>query len=334
MPDRLLAQDIVTMSREPLLVLDEQLTVIAASRSFYGTFGASQNETVGLPIARIANGLFDTPLLTQQLRRVESGQAMLENFEIRQDAVSGVRTFLLHTSAIRRDGGRGRGIMLTVEDVTERRRIEADCAEAVMSANNMLVELNHRIMNSFAMIGAIVTMEGRTQQDGNCRAAFDRMRSRITSIAHLYRNLGRSTAPEAVHADEYLKNIVSDLVTSLSHPERKIDVAVSIVQTPLPTPIAVPLGLIVNEVVTNSLKHAFDGRAHGTISVELTQASEHYVLQISDNGRGIDGTVRNASGLGQRLFETFARQLRGTAEQSTGPGGTTVTLRFPKPGSP
>ena len=230
MPDRLLAQDIVTMSREPLLVLDEQLTVIAASRSFYGTFGASQNETVGLPIARIANGLFDTPLLTQQLRRVDSGQAMLENFEIRQDAVSGARTFLLHASAIRRDGGRGRGLMLTVEDVTERRRIEADCEEAIMSANNMLVELNHRIMNSFAMIGAIVTMEGRTQQDDNCRAAFDRMRSRITSIAHLYRNLGRSTAPEAVHADEYLKNIVSDLVTSLSHPERKIDVAVSIVQ--------------------------------------------------------------------------------------------------------
>ena len=271
MSDRLLAQDIVAVSREPLLVLDEHLTVVAASQSFYARFQTSPSEIIGSPFDRIANGRLEHPALADHLRRVSSGQDPLSDFEVRQETADGTRTFLLHAHPIRRDNSGRRGLALTVQEISEQRRIEADCEEAIVRANNMLVELNHRVMNSFAMIGAILTMEGRSQQDDNCRAAFDRMRSRITSIAHLYRNLGRERAPEAVSADVYLQNIVNDLIASLSDPTRKIDVSFSIAKIPLPILIAVPVGLIVNEVVTNSLKYAFTDRMHGAISVEFAQ---------------------------------------------------------------
>ena len=156
------------------------------------------------------------------------------------------------------------------------------------------------------------------------------MRARITSIAHLYRSLGRDHSSEAVGSDEYSKTIVDDLITSLGDPTCKVEVSFSIDKALLPTRLAVPVGLIVNEIVTNSLKHAFTDRTHGRISIEFAPTDEHHVLRIVDNGRGIDGSAGSPSGLGRRLSEAFARQLRGTIEHASGPEGTTVVLRFPR----
>lgn len=329
MPTRLLVQDIVAASREPLLVLDEQLNVLAASRSFCTIFGISEQAVVGSPFAGIGGSQWDIPLLAEQLDRMVSGGEPPRDYEVALDLASGRRLFLLHASTVG-DADRGRALMLAMEDLTERRRIEAEGEQAVARASNMLIELNHRVMNSLAMIGAILTMEGQLQPDDGCRAAFLRMRSRITSIAHLYRTLGRDSLAEAVRSDDYLKNIVDDLTGSLSDPTCKVEVSLSVAKMLLPAQIAVPLGLIVNELVTNSLKHAFIGRTSGAIGVEFTPAENDYVLRISDNGRGFDADTRNASGLGQRLSDAFAQQLRGTVEQASGPGGTTVVLRFPR----
>ena len=263
MPERLLAQDIVAMSREPLLVLDERLTVLAASRSFGAAFDTDEEAVVGSPLVRIANGRLNIPLLTEQLLRVLSGEATVKRFR----SPAGYRVRPPHVSAScqrarprRRPSPAGPahhgGSDGTPEDRGGLRR-------RIRRANDMLVELNHRAMNSFAMIGAILTMEARLQQDDHCRAAFARMRARITSIAHLYRNLGRDHSPEAVGSDDYSQKIVNDLITSLGDPTRKVDVSFSIDKTLLPIRIAVPVGLIVNEIVTNSLKHAFTDRPHG-----------------------------------------------------------------------
>jgi two-component sensor histidine kinase len=330
MPDQLLAEDVVALSREPVLVLDDHLTVVAASRSFYDSFGTERANVIGLPFAQVANGRLEHPSLADEVRRAHSERRPLRDVEARLDTPAGSRTFLLHADPIDRRTGTGGRILLTVQEVTEQRRVEADCEEAIVRANNMLVELNHRVMNSFAMIGAILTMEGRAQPDDTCRAAFDRMRSRITSIAHLYRNLGRESAPEVVPADAYLQNIVNDLITSLSDPGRKIETSYAITKIMLPTRTAVPVGLIVNEVVTNCLKYAFAERTHGLIEVEFTRANTDQILRISDNGVGMNPSAHMASGLGRRLSEAFAKQLHGTVEYVSGPRGTTVILRFPE----
>jgi chemotaxis protein methyltransferase CheR len=330
MRERLLAQDIVATSREPLLILDQRLTVLMASRSFGAAFGVDEEAVVGSPLIRIANGRLNIPPLTERLERVLSGEATIEDFEVRQDTASGPRTFLFHASALGRDGSEVRPLVLTMEDVTERRRIEADCEDAIRRAGDMVVEINHRAMNSFAMIGAILSMEARLQQDELCRAAFARMQSRISSIAHLYRTLGRGHSSESVGSDEYVKTIVDNLIASLGDPSCKVEASFSIHKTLLPVRLAVPVGLLVNEIVTNSLKHAFTGRAHGRISVAFAPDGEHHLLRISDDGRGIDASAGSASGLGRRLSEAFARQLRGTIEHTSGPEGTTVVLRFPR----
>jgi len=329
MRERLLAQDIVATSREPLLILDQRLTVLMASRSFGAAFNVDEEAIVGLPLVRIANGRLNIPPLTEQLLRVASGETF-KDFEVRQDTASGPRTFLIHADALGRDGSEVRLLMLTIEDVTERRKLEADSEDAMRRAGDMLVELNHRAMNSFAMIGAILSMEARLQQDELCRAAFTRMQGRIASIAHLYRTLGRGHSSEAVGSDEYLKTIVDDLIASLSDPSCKVEASFSVDKTRLPVRLAVPVGLIVNEIVTNSLKHAFTDRAHGRISIEFAPVGEHHVLRIADDGRGCGVNAGRASGLGRRLSETFARQLRGTVEHTSGPDGTTVVLRFPR----
>jgi two-component sensor histidine kinase len=334
MPDRLLAQDIVAASREPLLILDEQLIVRAASRSFSSTIKGGGDAVVGLPLFRIANGAWNIPELTEQLRRVAAGEAPLEDFEVQQDTDSGPRAYLLHAGPLGNETGPRRLLALTLEDVTERRRIEADCAEAIARGNAMLAELNHRVMNSLAMIGAIFSMEARLQPDNRCRDAFNRMQTRIASIGHLYRNLGRDHAPEAVRSDEYLKSIVDGLITSLSDPSCKVETSLAVDEMLLPTRLAVPVGLLVNEIITNSLKHAFAGRSHGSISVEFAAAGDHHVLRISDNGRGMEPGAQRSNGLGQRLSETFARQLRGTIEYCGGSEGTTVVLKFPRSGTP
>ena len=327
--ERLLFTGIVDTVREPLLVLDEGLRVISASRAFFSTFQVEPDETVGRRLDDLGSGQWAIPALLELLTDIVPRNTSVDDFEVRHIFPKiGERSILLNARKVYREGNHTQMLLLAMQDVTERRRLEAERAVALEHTERLLEELNHRVMNSLSMIGGIIGMEARNLSDEACQAAFMRMRARVDAVGSLYKTLSRAGAVDQVNTRQYLTTLVGDLIASSGHkmpPALRIDV----VDLPLSTHVAIPMGLIVNELITNSLKYAFTERGGGQVSVVLRVEDDTLQLLISDDGVGIDVNARVESGLGQKLTEAFTAQLDGQMTTDSDKNGTRHTLVFP-----
>ncbi|MGB3722411.1 MAG: PAS domain-containing protein [Pacificimonas sp.] len=327
-----LAQGIVETIREPLLVLDMDLTILSASRAFYMNFGVTAEKTIGQPLARLGNGQWDIPDLLHMLTRVVPERESVEEFEVVHDfPVLGPRHMLLNARKIYRLGNNTKTLLLAIEDITEMRILDAERRAALARAEDLLVEINHRTMNSLAVIGSVISLEARNMTEPECKAAFQRMHDRVQAVAELYRSISKASALESVPANEYLDMIAHSVAASLGGRDgRVVEIETDIVAVPLSTKTAVPLGLILNELMTNAFKYAFPDRRTGRISVSLQpvegEAANVLQLTVADDGRGIDPKARVDSGIGGRLVDAFAADLGGRIERETSGVGTSVSL--------
>jgi len=328
--ERTLAQAIVDTVREPLLVLDKDLRVIAASRSFYCSFRLNRRKTLGRLLYDLGAGEWAIPGLRTALERVLSGPKTLENFEVEQIYPSiGRRVMALNARKLYRPGIKVRYILLAIEDVTDRVATECEHAVAHERLGMLNQELTHRVKNSLQCIAAMVRIESRGHDGPEGKAALERVSHRIDALGQLYSKLSRSGKVEAVDAAAYLADLCRDLVVSVrSEQPAPVVLKTEIDSEVLPTDQAIAMGLIVNELVTNALKYAFPRDTKGTVTVRLKRGRGELRLTVADNGEGLD--PRHAdSGLGGRLVEGFAQQLGGTIERESSSSGTVVRLILP-----
>ncbi|MGJ8571399.1 MAG: sensor histidine kinase [Hoeflea sp.] len=327
---RQLAEGIVDTIREPLLVLDGDLQIIAASRSFYLKFKVDADQAIGRNLADLGDGQWANAELIRLLEEVVPDDSTMEDYEITHDFPQiGIRTVLLNARKIFREGNNTETLLLAMEDVTERRRLEAERDQAMGQSDRLLEELNHRVMNSMAMISSVISLEGRSLSGDEGKKAFVRMRNRIDAIGTLYRTLSRTATVDSVKADSYLSAIVRDAVSAMEVSPEAIHLELSIDDAFLSTRVAVPLGLITNELVTNSLKYAYKGRDNGTLGLEVVTNNDGVELTIWDDGPGIDENARVDSGLGQKLVDAFVQQLGGALSRTSGKDGTRYILAIP-----
>ncbi len=327
---RLLAEGIVDTLREPLLVLDGDLQIIAASRAFYLKFKVDAEQAIGRNLADLGNGQWANAELIRLLEEVVPDNSTIEDYEITHDFPEiGKRTVLLNARKIFREGNNTKTLLLAMEDITERRRLEAERDQALDQSNRLLEELNHRMMNSMSMISSVISMEGKNFSGDEGKEAFVRMRNRIGAIGTLYHTLSRTAAVDSVKADGYLSAIIRDAVSAMEVSPGAIDLDLSIDDILLSTRIAVPLGLITNELATNSLKYAYKGRDNGILGLRVVTDKGGIEITIWDDGPGIDESARVDSGLGQKLVEAFVRQLGGALSRTSGKDGTRHILAIP-----
>ena len=178
------------------------------------------------------------------------------------------------------------------------------------------------ILETITMIGEAAGVADRAAE---LRAS---LQARIDAVAALYGNLSKAHSIDTVDARDYLSALVEDIVTA-SGREAQVTLEINIDRVALSTRIAVPLGLIVNEVVTNSMKYAFEGRDGGVLGLRLDRAGPGLEIAIWDDGGGIDPDADAASGLGQKMTEAFSEQLGGTLARRSDASGTRYTLAVP-----
>jgi two-component sensor histidine kinase len=251
--------------------------------------------------------------------------ATIEAFEVDRVFPSiGRRVMMLNARKVRRPGNYKNQVLLAIEDVTEHER---EAAHARIAA--LLQKLGHRIKNSLQIIVAMVSLEARSHKSGEGKAALERVSHRIAALGRLYSILGETNSVEEVDAATYLEALCRDLIESVQK-ENGISIALKteIESQPLPADRAIPLGLIVNELVTNAVKYAFPSETRGTVAVTLKRLPGELRLTVSDDGKGLDPR-RTDSGVGGRLVEIFARQLGGQVERESGSKGTIVSLTLP-----
>jgi two-component sensor histidine kinase len=174
----------------------------------------------------------------------------------------------------------------------------------------LLMELQHRVKNNLQIITALVRMEARSLPDGDTSERFDRLAGRIGALALLYRSLSGEEMAETVDLGAYLGQVASALMQA--HGTEGIRLALQLDSWPVSINIAMPTGLVVNELITNALKHAFVGRAGGTISLTSTVDATGFCVIVADDGIGLPpGTTWPTPG---RLGAVIARSLQDNAK--------------------
>src|SRR5450631_977063 len=322
--------DIVETIREGVLVLEPDLTVSFANRSFCRTFAVAPEHIVGRKLYEIGNGQWDIPKLRTSLKTIISGQKTIEAFEVENFFPSiGQRILAFNARKVYQPSNKIKQILLAIEDVTERARLEREHAAAHERIGILLQELTHRVKNSLQFIASMVRLEARSNKSGEAKAALERVSHRITALGQLYSKLSKADTVEAVDAATYLDELCRDLIESVhKEGDTSIVLKTDIESELLPTDRAIPIGLIVNELVTNAVKYAFPGETKGTVLVTLKRLPGELRLTIADDGQGLDPR-RADSGLGGRLVEGFAQQLGGQLERESNSQGTTVHLILP-----
>ncbi len=322
--------DLVETIREGVLVLDPDLTVRLANRSFCSIFAVAPEHTVGRKLYDIGNGQWDIPKLRTALETIISDRKTIEDFEVEHFFPSiGRRIMLLNARTVYQPGGGIQQILLAIEDVTERVRLEREHAAAHERIGLLLQELTHRVKNSLQLIASIVMTEARSVSSAEGKAALERVSRRITALGQFYSKLTEADTFEAVDAATYLNELCRNLIASVYQDgDTFIMLKTDIESELLPTDRAISIGLIVNELVTNAVKYGFPGEAKGTVMVTLKRLPGELRLTVADDGQGLDPR-RADSGVGGRLVDAFAEKLGGQVERKSDSRGTSVHLILP-----
>ena len=213
-------------------------------------------------------------------------------------------------------------------------RMERD--REIADRDLLLAEFDHRMKNNFQIVASILAIQ-RRRVTGDAAEALGVALHRVESIGRAHRHLYRGARETgAVQMRDYLSDLCDALADALLLHDG-ITLACRSDEGLLPRDRAVSIGLVVNELVTNAAKHAFEGRDAGTIAVSFhcdgVGAGASWKLIVSDDGRGMppdEGTPASPDGgLGSRLIPAFARQAGGTITTESGPHGTAVTMELP-----
>ena len=215
-----------------------------------------------------------------------------------------------------------------IAEMTEALRRVLDRTTRAEQENALLLhELEHRTKNDLQMIASLLGLQANSHSDGAVKAALKNAVTRVQVVARAHDRLQRRDPVAVVRTDDYLRDLCHGL-GELLRDVRPIAVSVEAERIELPTSIAVPLGLLANELVTNAFKYAFPDDRGGTIRVILKRLDTTWAeLRVIDDGVGCTGEPRQ--GLGTRLTSLLARQLGGMiAREAAGPG-CHVVVRIP-----
>lgn len=206
---------------------------------------------------------------------------------------------------------------------------ENELRESLAQKEVLVREIHHRVKNNLQLVMSLLNLHARRIRDPRAEAAFAEARSRINALATLHRRLYESESLQQVDLRWFLEDLCVELRRGGLAGNRHIELTVHAPDEVIGPEVAVPLGLLVTESITNAYKHAFPGREDGRIEVQVTRESQtHLVLLVSDNGAGFDAAEKEPGGLGRSLIDAFVRQLHGELEVKS-EQGTQVRVRFP-----
>jgi PAS domain S-box-containing protein len=319
-----LTQSIVDTIRDPLVVLEADMTIVTASKAFLTIFGITQTEAQGRRVSELGQHQWDVPALRHLMEKVLPEDRPIESFEIEDDFPGlGRRVFNLNARKIMQPGNHSHRMLLVFEDITDRKQRERD---AQMLTN----EISHRIKNNLQIVVGLIAFEIKWATSASV-PGLKAMQGRIGAIAQLYDLISQSSRGGSIAVDAYLNEIAKAMSASLIGAKSGIEFRVKAEPLEIDPDRAVPFGLLVNELATNSIKHAFpDGVGHVILSVE--QVGDEIELVVADDGVGMKDKVvlEVPEKRGADYVAIFVRQLGGTLTRSGSEGnGTTTRIRLP-----
>lgn len=191
----------------------------------------------------------------------------------------------------------------------------------------LLKELNHRVKNNLQMITSLLSLQGNQLVGHPAADAINAGKSRVEALSLIHQKLYQDDVHTTINIQEYLDQLVSNLFYSFGDPF-KPNLEIAIIEMDIDT--AIPVSLIVNELVTNALKYAYEGIKQPDMRIDLNKPNGQYLLEVSDNGMGLDKDKDISNSFGLKLVRSLVSQLEGTLEMKDNPqGGITWLITLP-----
>lgn len=207
-------------------------------------------------------------------------------------------------------------------------------SKALKDRELLLHETHHRVKNNLQMISSLLNLQSKYVKDDNVLEVLQNGRNRVQSMAILHKNLYVGEDLNMVNIQHYFEGLVNSILNSYNKTENDVDLRIDAEKVKMDVESVIPLGLIVNELVTNSLKHAFpkDIKTKPEITLKMSEREDFYTLKVADNGVGIQNDIienGNKESFGQRLIKSLSKKLKASIS-ITNDNGTSVSFELPK----
>lgn len=234
----------------------------------------------------------------------------------------------IYLSPILDTEGKVTEISLVAHDITDKKQSSIAIEESLKEKEVLLKEIHHRVKNNLQVISSILNLQSSFVQDPKTLDILQESRNRIRSMAIIHEYLYKTKHFSSIRFGEYLQNLSQNLIASYSV-HGHVHLITTIEEVDLILDQAIPCGLLVNEVITNALKYAWDDQEQRNFSISLKQEDAMVILRLSDNGKGLPASFEemNAETLGLQLILTLSEQLDGTLHVEN-EHGTNYLLTF------
>jgi two-component sensor histidine kinase len=322
-----LAMAVVASSPGPLLLLDGELNIVAASASFSRAFEIDAASVAGRRLASLGAGEWDVPQLRSLLDAAVAGAAKIEACEMNLKRLGQAsRCLVIHVERLEYRDLQSLRLHMAVSDVTDARAGEKLKDDALRQNLILVQEVRHRVANSLQIIASVLLQNARKTQSDETRSHLQDAHHRVMSVAALEKQL-LGSGDGAVDLRVYFTNLCDSIGASMIADEDQLSLIVTGPGGVVDARMSVSLGLIVTELVINALKHAFPEGRRGKITVDCQFQRPNWSLSVTDDGVGMptDPALIHV-GLGTSIVEALAKQLLATVEVGPAHPGTIVAI--------
>jgi PAS domain S-box-containing protein len=296
---------------QPMWIYDlENLNILEVNDAAINHYGYSREEFLNMNL--------------KDIRPVEDIPALIEDVEITKKDLNpsgewrhikkdgSVIDVEISSHSVSFNGRPARHVL--IKDITERKRFIKQITHSLKEKEVLIREVHHRVKNNFQVIISLLSLQSDLIDDPKLLSAFKESRNRIKSMSLIHELLYRETSFESIDVPHYIQNMVDYLNRSYPESKENISIISEVDNIRLDLDTMIPCGLIINELISNSMKHAFTARSNGKILISFKKNPDNnYCLTVKDNGKGISQEIdlNNLKSLGMMLINTLTKQLNG-----------------------
>ncbi|MEL7669027.1 CHASE4 domain-containing protein [Methanobacterium sp.] len=314
-------RSLVELANNSIVLTDNAGKIMLWNRSAQRMFGYSENEILGKPISILFpdeyhesyQKVMDNPYNSANSQNMG---VIYESYGFKKDK----SRFMLEISHISWKIKNEKFYCAIIRDITDGKQAENEIKESLREKEALLMEIHHRVKNNMQIISSLLSLQSRYIKDKDAFEVFKESQNRVKSMAMIHERLYNSKGLAKIDFAGYIRNLVDDLFDSygVNHDDVKIDISADKIFLNADT--AIPVGLIINELVTNSLKYAFPAEnsdhEESMIYIKFHRNNKNILLVVGDNGIGLpeDLDLQHSETLGLRLVLSLVDQINGTVE--------------------
>ena len=331
--DALLEEQKALLSTIPAFVYfkDRNGNYIAANKAFTDKTGTSVDEIAGKTDYDFFQRAQADAHRAYDYEVMESGEPKYDIEELVTEADGGVGWTSTSKTPFFGSGGAVIGMVGMTLDITERKKAEDQIKESLREKEVLLQEIHHRVKNNLQVVSSLLNMQARNATDEKTIGILAESRDRILTMSLIHSQLYEGSDLTKINMKEFVDRLLGQLLQSYQVGDMRLNRVVRVDDYPFPISAAVPVGLIINELLSNALKHAFHGRSEGNVEVSFTASGDGRInLTVSDDGVGLPTgfDIDESKTLGLRLVKILTEdQLQGNLK-ITDEGGTTFKIEF------